>query len=42
MTLAAFITTCFVIGGISAVYLLRQRHREAAQLMYRIGLPGHR
>src|SRR3982751_4605829 len=28
MTLGAFITTCFVIGGISAVYLLRDRHRE--------------
>lgn len=30
MTLAAFITTCFVIGGVSAVYLLRNRHRESA------------
>ena len=36
MTLAAFITTCFVIGGISATYLLRQRHREAAQLMLKL------
>ena len=38
MTLAAFITTCFVIGGISAVYLLRQRHREAAQLMLKLAV----
>ena len=38
MTLAAFITTCFVIGGISAVYLLRQRHREAAQLMLKLAI----
>ena len=38
MTLAAFITTCFVIGGISAVYLLRQRHREAAQLMLKLSI----
>jgi cytochrome d ubiquinol oxidase subunit I len=33
MVLAAFITTCFVIGGISATYLLRRRHREAGLLM---------
>ena len=38
MTLAAFITTCFVIGGISATYLLRQRHREAAQLMLKLAV----
>jgi cytochrome bd ubiquinol oxidase subunit I len=38
MTLAAFITTCFVIGGISATYLLRQRHREAAQLMLKLSV----
>lgn len=38
MTLAAFITTCFVIGGVSAVYLLRQRHREAAQLMLKLSI----
>lgn len=38
MTLAAFITTCFVIGGTSAVYLLRQRHREAAQLMLKLAI----
>src|SRR5512145_123087 len=30
MTLAAFLTTCFVIGGVSAAYLLRGRHREGA------------
>jgi cytochrome bd ubiquinol oxidase subunit I len=38
MTLAAFITTCFVIGGVSATYLLRQRHREAAQLMLKLAI----
>ena len=38
MTLAAFITTCFVIGGISATYLLRQRHREGAQLMLKLSV----
>jgi cytochrome bd ubiquinol oxidase subunit I len=39
MTLAAFITTCFVIGGTSAWYLLRNRHREAAlaQLKLAVG-----
>jgi cytochrome d ubiquinol oxidase subunit I len=38
MTLAAFITTCFVIGGISATYLLRNRHREAAELMLKLAI----
>ncbi len=38
MTLAAFITTCFVIGGLSAIYLLRQRHRESAQLMLKLAV----
>ncbi len=38
MTLAAFITTCFVIGGISAVYLLRQRHREGALLQLKLAI----
>jgi cytochrome d ubiquinol oxidase subunit I len=38
MTLGAFITTCFVIGGISATYLLRNRHREAAQLMLKLAI----
>jgi cytochrome bd ubiquinol oxidase subunit I len=38
MTLAAFITTCFVIGGLSAIYLLRQRHRQAAQLMLKLAV----
>lgn len=36
MTLAAFITTCFVIGGVSAVYLLKNRHREGATLMLKL------
>ena len=38
MTLAAFITTCFVIGGISAMYLLRERHREGATLMLKLAV----
>src|SRR5688572_4500741 len=38
LALAALITTCFVIGGISATYLLRQRHREAAQLMLKLSI----
>jgi cytochrome bd ubiquinol oxidase subunit I len=36
MVLAAFITTCFVIGGVSAIYLLRDRHREGAVLMLKL------
>jgi cytochrome d ubiquinol oxidase subunit I len=38
MTLAAFITTCFVIGGVSAIYLLRDRHRESAALMLKLSV----
>jgi cytochrome bd ubiquinol oxidase subunit I len=38
MTLAAFITTCFVIGGVSAIYLLRSRHREGATLMLKLAV----
>jgi cytochrome d ubiquinol oxidase subunit I len=38
MVLAAFITTCFVIGGISAVYLLRNRHVESATLMLKLSI----
>jgi len=38
MTLGAFITTCFVIGGISATYLLRSRHVESAQLMLKLAI----
>lgn len=38
MTLAAFITTCFVIGGVSATYLLRRRHREGAELMLKLAV----
>jgi cytochrome d ubiquinol oxidase subunit I len=38
MTLAAFLTTCFVIGGISATYLLRNRHREGAELMLKLSV----
>ena len=36
MVLAAFITTCFVIGGVSAIYLLRDRHREGAELSLKL------
>jgi len=35
MVLAAFITTCFVIGGVAASYLLRGVHLEAAKRMLR-------
>jgi len=38
MTLAAFITTCFVIGGVSAIYLLRGRHCEGAALMLKLAV----
>jgi cytochrome d ubiquinol oxidase subunit I len=38
MTLAAFITTCFVIGGVSAIYLLRNRHKEAALLQLKLAI----
>ncbi|MFC3550661.1 cytochrome ubiquinol oxidase subunit I [Lysobacter cavernae] len=33
MVLAAFITTCFVIGGVSAAYLRRGEHVEAGRRM---------
>ncbi|MET0985451.1 MAG: cytochrome ubiquinol oxidase subunit I [Steroidobacteraceae bacterium] len=36
MVLAAFITTCFVIGGVSAIYLLRGQHRDHAALMLKL------
>ncbi|MFC0676573.1 cytochrome ubiquinol oxidase subunit I [Lysobacter korlensis] len=35
MALAAFITTCFVVGGVSARYLLRGEHIEQAKRMLR-------
>jgi cytochrome d ubiquinol oxidase subunit I len=38
MVLAAFITTCFVIGGVSAMYLLRGRHTESATLMLKLSV----
>lgn len=38
MMLAAFITTCFVIGGISATYLLRNRHVESATAMLKLAI----
>ena len=38
MVLAAYITTCFVIGGVSAAYLLRNRHREGAELMLKLAI----
>jgi cytochrome d ubiquinol oxidase subunit I len=36
MVLAAFLTTCFVVGGVSAIYLMRDRHREGATLMLKL------
>jgi cytochrome d ubiquinol oxidase subunit I len=38
MMLAAFITTCFVIGGVSATYLLRNRHVESAEVMLKLAI----
>ncbi|HEU4655466.1 MAG TPA: cytochrome ubiquinol oxidase subunit I [Steroidobacteraceae bacterium] len=38
MVLAAFITTCFVIGGVSAAYLIRNRHVEGATLMLKLAI----
>lgn len=38
MVLAAFLTTCFVIGGVSAAYLLRGQHRDAATRMLKLAV----
>jgi cytochrome d ubiquinol oxidase subunit I len=38
MVLAAFITTCFVIGGVSAGYLRRGEHVDAARRMLRMAV----
>lgn len=38
MVLAAFLTTCFVIGGVSAAYLLRGQHRDAATRMLKLSV----
>ena len=38
MVLAAFLTTCFVIGGVSASYLLRGQHRDAATRMLKLSV----
>ncbi|NUS60236.1 MAG: cytochrome ubiquinol oxidase subunit I [Lysobacter sp.] len=38
MVLAAFITTCFVIGGVSAWYLRRGAHVEEAKRMLRLAV----
>jgi cytochrome d ubiquinol oxidase subunit I len=38
MVLAAFITTCFVIGGVSASYLIRNRHVESATVMLKLAV----
>jgi cytochrome d ubiquinol oxidase subunit I len=38
MVLAAFITTCFVIGGVSAWYLRRGEHLDAARRMLRLSV----
>ncbi|WP_242108761.1 cytochrome ubiquinol oxidase subunit I [Luteimonas aquatica] len=38
MVLAAFLTTCFVIGGVSARYLHRGEHVEAARRMLKLAV----
>jgi cytochrome d ubiquinol oxidase subunit I len=38
MVLAAFITTCFVVGGISAWYLRRKVHRDAGLRMLKLAI----
>jgi cytochrome d ubiquinol oxidase subunit I len=38
MVLAAFITTCFVIGGISAAYVLRGRHAHCSERMLKLAI----
>lgn len=38
MVIAAFITTCFVIGGVSARYLLRGEHVPAARAMLKLAV----
>lgn len=38
MVLAAFLTTCFTIGGVSAAYLLRGQHRDAATRMLKLAV----
>ncbi len=38
MVLAAFITTCFVIGGVSAGYLRRRQHADAARRMLKLAV----
>src|SRR5688572_6977543 len=38
MVLAAYITTCFVIGGVSAAYLLRNRHRDGALITLKLSV----
>lgn len=38
MVLAAFITTCFVIGGVSAGYLWRGQHVEAGRRMLKLAV----
>lgn len=38
MVLAAFITTCFVIGGVSAAYLRRGVHVEAGRRMLKLAV----
>ena len=38
MVLAAFITTCFVVGGVSAAYLWRREHVDAARKMLKMAV----
>ncbi|HEY0335103.1 MAG TPA: cytochrome ubiquinol oxidase subunit I [Stenotrophomonas sp.] len=38
MALASFITTCFVVGGVSAWYLHRGEHRDGALRMFKLAI----
>jgi cytochrome d ubiquinol oxidase subunit I len=38
MVLAAYLTTCFVIGGVSAWYLAQERFQRRAQMMLRLSV----
>ena len=38
MVLAAFISTCFIIGGVSATYLLRAKHTHSALAMLKLAI----
>jgi cytochrome d ubiquinol oxidase subunit I len=38
MVLAAYLTTAFVVGGVGALHLLRDRHNESARLMFSMAM----